>query len=92
MSLARLFEEPDLSGLEQVRFSDSDAWEKMKIVRRYSFDDGASSAYRLVIHHSTGWVEFTYTIAQETEALPDSIRQYIESIQIDEPKKEAPSR
>ena len=82
MSLARLFEQPDLSGCIEVRFRDCAAWEKMYVAREYSIDDGALSVFRLYIQHPTGWIEFTYSIASETETLPASIREYIQSIGI----------
>jgi hypothetical protein len=90
MSLARLGEEPDLSRFTKVRFRDCDAWEEMHIARAYSFDDGALSVFRLYIQHPIGWIEFTYSIASETESLPASIREYIQSIEIDDAKVENP--
>lgn len=63
---------------------------RMYIAREYSIDDSALSVFRMYIQHPTGWIEFTYTIASETGTLPASIREYIQSIGIDDSNTKHP--
>jgi hypothetical protein len=75
---------PELEGLKRITFFGQEAYEGMKVVRRWTFDDGAWSEYYLYLRHGEAWYLVKYGIAAERSILPDMIRQYINTLSWDE--------
>ena len=81
--------EPDQQTLDRcktLRFQDSPAYEICRVERKDTFDDPASSSYDLYIQRQDGWWHVNYMVADEINVLPNSIRQYVETIAFPEPK------
>jgi hypothetical protein len=82
---------PGLEGLRRTTFLAQEAYERMRVVRSWTFDDGAWSEYTLYFRHDEDWYEVKYGIAEERTSLPGMVRQYINTLHWDaRPSSEAP--
>jgi hypothetical protein len=68
---------PGLEGLQAVGPAGQEAYEGMRVVRRWTFDDGAWSEYDLYLRHGEDWYVVRYGIAEERTILPEMVRRYI---------------
>jgi hypothetical protein len=71
-------------GWRETSFLGQKAYEMMKVVRHWTFDDGAWSQYSLQFPRAGDWYELKYAIADERTALPDMVRQYINTFRWDD--------
>ena len=55
--------------------------------RKDFLDDPATSSYDLLIQREDVWWHVNYMVADEMSVLPNSIRQYIETIEFPEPEQ-----
>ena len=76
----------DLGLLRPTSFQGQEAYEGMRVVRRWTFDDGAWSEYTLYLPHDGDWYEIRYGIAEERTVLTSKIGQYLNTLRWDEPK------
>jgi hypothetical protein len=84
ISVSRARETPDLGLYTKTQFHGSEAWERMHVVRKYSFDDPAYSQYEMYFeHHRVGYM-IQYSVAKETTELPESVRRYLNSIEFED--------
>ena len=74
----------DIEDFQRTTFRGQKAYEVMRIMRRWTFDDGAFSEYTLYVRHADDWYKVRYGIAEERTTLPDIIRQYISTLQWDD--------
>lgn len=89
IAISQCHPEPDQQTLDRctkLRFQDSPAYEICRVERNDSFDDPARSSYDLYIQRQDGWWCVNYLVADEINVLPNSIRQYIETIAFPAPK------
>lgn len=71
---------PELERLARTVFLGHEAYEGMRVVRKWTFDDGAWSECMLCVAHDGDWYEVRYGIAEERTALPEVVRQYINTL------------
>jgi hypothetical protein len=67
-----------------MRFLGQEAFERMSVVRKDSFDDPAWSEYILYARHGERWYEVRYGIAEERTELPGMIRRYLNTLRWDD--------
>lgn len=75
------------SGLDDLRRADflgHEAYEGMRVVRPWTFDDGAWSEYTLYLRRGEDWYVVRYGIAEERTELPGVVRQYLDTLRWDE--------
>lgn len=73
----------DLGSLQPTSFDGHPALEGMRVVRPWSFDDGAWSEYSLYLKRAGVWYEVRYGIAAEQTHLPSAVRRYLETLRWD---------
>ena len=66
--------------LSRVGFLGDEAYEKMEVCRKGSFDDPAWSHYDLYVHHGETWYYVGYGVAEERPVLPVEMRSYLETL------------
>jgi hypothetical protein len=76
-------EPPDLESMQRTLFLGREAYEEMRVVRRWTFDDGAWSEYRLYLRRGGDWYEVKYGITEERTTLPDAVRLYLDTLRWD---------
>ena len=76
----------DLEHLRPTSFQGQEAYEGMRVVRPWTFDDGAWSEYMLFLAHDGDWYEVRYGIAEERTVLPSKVSQYLNTLRWDEAK------
>ena len=64
----------------RTRFQGGEAYEGMRVVRPWSFDDGAWSEYTLDFRRGGHWYEVRYGIAEERQSLPPIVRRYLDTL------------
>lgn len=69
-----------LESCQQVQFQGAAAYEKAKVEREDTFDDPAQSSYDLYIARKGMWWRVHFSVATKMTELPNSVRQYIETI------------
>ena len=73
----------DLEHFSPTTFQGQEAYEGMRVVRPWSFDDGAWSEYTLFLAHDGDWYEVRYGIAEERTVLPSKVSQYLNTLRWD---------
>ena len=53
----------------------------MLVEREWTFDDPATSRYTLLLDRNGQWYKIEYLINEERTVLPETVRQYIETLQ-----------
>ena len=82
-------EKPDASMLEpctRSTFQGESAWEYCRVTKKYTFDDGARSEYDLYFERDQVWWNVHFLVADTMKELPESIRQYLDSIRLTKPE------
>ncbi len=69
-----------LQGYREIPFQDGIGYEVCQVLREDSFDDAASSSYDLYLERDGKWWNVNFLVADSITELPDSIRQYINTI------------
>lgn len=72
-----------LERLRPTSFQGREAFEEMRMVRPWTFDDGAWSEYTLSVSHDGDWYEVRYGIAEERTRLPGEVRRYLDTLRWD---------
>lgn len=75
-----------LSQCTETTFQGALAFEVCKIVREDTFDDEASSTYDLYFERHGKWWHVNFLVADRMTRLPQSIRQYLDTIQLPSPE------
>lgn len=70
-----------LESCQQVQFQGAPAYEKAKVEREDTFDDPAWSSYDLYVARNGTWWRVHFSIASKMTELPNSIRQYLETVE-----------
>ncbi len=70
----------DWESFGRVSFQQQEAYERMKIVRKSTFDDPPWSEYDMFIHHEDNWYHVRYGIAEARTMLPPEVRQYVSTL------------
>lgn len=73
-----------LENLRRTEFLGQEAYEGMRVVRAWSFDDGAWSEYTLDTRQGEDWYEIRYGIEEERTSLPEVIRRYLGTLRWEE--------
>lgn len=82
-------DESTISQCKTIQFQGSLAYEVCRVERKDSFDDPASSSYSLYVQRRGVWWHVNYLVSDEMNVLPDSVRQYIETISFPDPNAKA---
>jgi hypothetical protein len=80
INIRLLDDKPDSIDFVKTSFQGTPAFEKMRIVRKWSHDDKALSDYTLFVERDNKWWEVSYYIDEERTELPAMIRQYLNTI------------
>jgi len=70
-----------ISHCKQLQFQGVPAYEICQVRREDTFDDPASSSYDLYVERKGVWWQVNFLVADKMALLPNSIRQYINTIQ-----------
>lgn len=76
-----------LARYKAIQFQGYPAYEMCSTERKDFLDDPATSSYDLLIQREDVWWHVNYMVADEMSVLPNSIRQYIETIEFPEPEQ-----
>jgi hypothetical protein len=82
-------ETPQLEGLRKTRFLGHEAYEKMEVLRPWTFDDGAWSKYTLWFRRGGDWYEIEYDTSEERTTVPPVIQRYLNTLRFDDRPPEA---
>ena len=69
--------------MDRVTFLGREAYERMRVVHEWTFDDPASSEYLFYLRVGEDWYEIAYLIAEERTTPPDSVRSYLGTFRLD---------
>jgi hypothetical protein len=73
-----------LKGLRRTRFLGQEAYDRMVVLRPWTFDDGAWSQYTLYFRRGGDWYGVTYHMSEERTTVPPMIQRYLNTLRIDE--------
>ena len=79
-------DEAVLAACTKITFQGTEAYEACTVTREDSFDDPARSNYVLYFERNGTWWQINFLVADRMTQLPDSIRQYIETIRLPNPE------
>jgi hypothetical protein len=74
---------PELESMAPSVFQGQVAYERMKVVRKDTFDDPPLSEYQLYLQRDGNWYLVTYSIAEVRTTLPAMVRRYIGTLRWD---------
>ena len=78
-------DEAMLAARNKTAFQGATAFEACTVTREDSFDDPASSSYDLYFEQNGIWWQVSFLVADRMTELPDSIRQYVDTLQLPNP-------